>query len=77
MVVSSFNALGHVSEGAEAGLSGQGIGCQGLETPARHLSLLQSGETSDVLPVDQSQCVLQIALPQCCLSTKHKSRLML
>lgn len=70
MVVSSFNALGHVSQGAEAGLSSMEVGGQGLETPARCLSLLQSAETSGVLPADQSQCVLQIALPQCCLRDK-------
>lgn len=70
VVVSSLDVLGHVSQGAEAWLSSQSVGGQGLETPARCLSFLQSGKTSDVLPADQSQCVLQIALPQCCLRDK-------
>ncbi len=72
VVVSSLDGLGHVSQGGEAWLSGQSIGGQSLQTLASCLSLLQGGETSDVLPPDQTQRVLQIPLPQCCLRNHNK-----
>lgn len=64
VVVSSFDGLGHVSESRETWLSGQSVGGQSLQTPASGLSLLQRGQTSDVLPPEQTQRVLQISFPQ-------------
>lgn len=75
VVVSFLDGFCHVSEGREAWLPGQCIGSQGLQTPASCLSLLQCGQTSDVLPPDQTQCVLKIALPQSCLR-RQKGRIL-
>lgn len=73
VVVSPHDASGHVFEGAEPGLMGQSVCSQRLQPPTRRLSLLQGAEASEVLPADQAQRVLQIILPQRCLSGKHRT----
>lgn len=77
VVVSSLDALGHVSQSGEARLSGQSVGGEGFQTPAGRLSLLQGGESSDILPPDQTQRVLQIPFPQRRLREEDKDYLCL
>lgn len=77
VVVSSLDALGHVSQSGEARLSGQSVGGEGFQTPAGRLSLLQGGESSDVLPPDQTQRVLQVPFPQRRLREEDKDYLCL
>lgn len=75
VVVSPHDASGHVFEGAEPWLMGQSVCSQRLQSPTGRLGLLQGAEASDVLPADQTQRVLQIILPQRCLSGKHGKKL--
>lgn len=77
VVVSSLDALGHVSQSGEARLSGQSVCGEGFQTPAGRLSLLQGGESSDVLPPDQTQRVLQVPFPQRRLREEDKDYLCL
>lgn len=74
VVVSSLDALGHVSQGAEARLSGQSVSGERLQAPAGRLCLLQGGRASDVLPPDETQRVLQVALPQSRLGKQHQQQ---
>lgn len=67
VVFSPLDGSGHLCEGAEPRLSGHSIGGQGLQAAPGCQRLLQGGQTSEVLPPEQTQRVLQVPLPQGCL----------